>query len=221
MKAGWAGSRLPPRAPVTVAACSAAMVLAPLGSAAVRRPAGAESRPLPAGRRTDVDRHRIEPDPFVAKLGVRRDWGKKRRQRRGKHTAAARGSPCRHGSAPGGRHLRRRRARRRCDAGKRRRACWARRLSPRAAIPASRCLRRPSRSRDRTGPPPPGCALLALARRGPPRSGAVPQWLALATTLKPAGQVKPVFMPSAPGIAAEQTIVIGDVLPAELDARRC
>ena len=55
------------------------------------------------------------------------------------------------------------------------------------------------RSRDRTVAPPPW---VRSRGEGEPSTTTIsrrPSWVALATTLKPAGQVKPVFIPSAPG----------------------
>ena len=87
-----------------------------------------------------------------------------------------------------------------------------RRVSPQADIDAHVGRPSPTEGSDSSEPLPPPMAkprskrsaaswlrVFAVSAPSTTTIRRRPKWLALATTLKPAGQVKPVFMPSAPG----------------------
>ena len=152
-----------------------------------------EDRPLPAGDRSDEDRHRVELGPFVGQFRVRRRAGR---------------------GDDNGRVAPRPPERTTCllaaaavllFGDDRRRAAVQADVGARSGGP-------PSEASELSEPDPPPMAKprsnrsaaswLRSRADGAPSTTAIrwrPKWFAVATTLKPAAQVKPVFIPSAPG----------------------
>ncbi len=178
-----------------------------------RRPARAERRPLPAWRGTDVDRHRIEADPFIGELGVRDDWGKKRRQGAWEASRRVPLIPCR---------LRLLRAKPSSSAAASAAALRCRHTSARmlraAPEPEGSDSSEPLapaawRSRGRTGPPPPGCAILADGAPEHDDDQTSPGVVGARHHIEARRTGEARLHPVGAGIAAKQTIVIGYVLP--------